>query len=374
MGQASTALPGIHFSFRNPASLAAFDRTGISVASVLQTRHPEDEAGDSRQNSAELPFVQLAFPVVKGFVLGGGYYRYLDFDGFVDTSTPFQGDSLPMRVTTDGGISVLSPQLARWFSPRLRVGVGVDFYTGSRERLRRIDFDPEVGVATTDSLAYRFGGVGASVGIQTAPLAGLLLGAAYRSGATLDGKLEFAPGVDLDDEDDGDGDDGEGGGDAAGPAREIEVELPAQLALGASYRFGRALLIAADVVTSDWGELAIADETDAAGEEVLEVGLGLEYSFPDRLAFLPEGTVLRTGFRTRNLPQRFAAEEVRERALTVGFGQIVGIGASNLDAAFEVGKRGSLSLNGLEEPFARLAVALSAFELWSPRSGRAGGP
>jgi hypothetical protein len=363
MGNASTALPGIQFTFRNPAALAVFDRTGISIASLLLTRQAEDAVAESRQNSAEVPFIQLAFPLGHDFVLGGGYYRYLDFDGFVDTATPFQGDSLPLRLTTEGGISVLSGQLARWLSPALRVGVGADYYTGSRERSRRIEFDPTQAVSTSDSTAHSFDGVGFSLGVQASPVGNLLLGASYRSAVTLGGELGVGPGVELD----GDGDDDGGGEDSAGEGAarsEIEVELPASLYAGASYRLSR-LMLAGEVEISRWSDFAVDGQTDPAFEDVLGIGLGAEYSFPSRALFLPAGTVLRAGARTRTLPKRFGGEEVRERAVSVGLGQVVGIGASNLDLSLEAGKRGSLGDNGIQESFFRLGIALSAFEKWA---------
>nr|MBA2564744.1 hypothetical protein [Gemmatimonadota bacterium] len=198
MGSTSTALPRIHFGFRNAASLAVFDRTGVTLTGTLQRRSPEDSAGSSSQSSMEFPLLQLVFPLPADFVLGGGVYRYLDFDGFVDTATVFGADSLPVRLTTEGGISVISPQLARRFTRFLRVGGGIDFYTGSRERNRRVAFDPETGVSTTDSIAHDFNGSGFSLGVQIAPFERLLLGASYRSGASLDGELTARPGFGLD--------------------------------------------------------------------------------------------------------------------------------------------------------------------------------
>lgn len=362
MGNVSTALPGIHFTFRNPSALAVFDRTGISIGSLLQSRTPQDAASESKQTSAELPFLQLAFPLGHGFVIGGGTYRYLDFDGFLDTTTPFRGDSLPLRLTTEGGISVLSPQLARWFSPALRLGAGLDFYTGSRERHRRIEFDPGQAVSTSDSVAHSFGGLGFSLGAQASPLEGLLLGAAYRSGVTLDGDLEVGPGA---------GEGGEDGGEGALPGQ-VEVELPSTFYASAGYRLRSGLLFAGEIESGRWSEFAIGGERAPDHQDVLGFGAGLEYSFPRRVLILPEGTVLRAGARSRELPRRFGGHTVRERALALGVGQVVGIGASNLDLSFELGKRGSLTENGLQEGFVRLGVALSAFERWTSRTPEPG--
>jgi hypothetical protein len=349
MGNVTTALPRIHFTFRNPAALAAFDRTGISIGALLQTRSPEDELAESRQNSLEVPFLQLAFPIAAGVVLGGGYYRHLDFDGFVDTSTTFDGDTLPVRLETDGGISVLSPQLAVRLSRLLRLGGGLDVYTGSRERRRRIEFDPEVAVPTADSTAHDFRGVGFSAGVHVEPVAGLLLGGAWRSGTTLTGELEVG-----DDDDDG-----------ARP--EIEVDLPSSWSLGASYRFGPRVTVAAEADVARWSEFAVDGVEDPEGEDTRSLGAGVEVSLPRRLLLLPEDATVRAGARTRTLPRRFGGQEVRERAVSVGFGHVVGIGASALDLSLEVGRRGSVSENGLAEGFVRLGISLAGFEQWASR-------
>jgi long-subunit fatty acid transport protein len=351
MGNVTTALPRIHFTFRNPAALSAFDRTGISIGALLQTRTPEDELAESRQNSVEVPFLQLAFPLVGGLVLGGGYYRYLDFDGFVDTSTTFGGDTLPVRLETDGGISVLSPQLAMRFSRLLRVGAGLDFYTGSRERRRRIEFDPDVAVPTADSTEHGFRSLGVSAGVHVEPVPGLLLGGAWRSGTSLEGELD----VD-DDEDDG-----------GAPRPEIEVKLPPSWSVGASYRFGPRMTVAAEAEFASWSDFAVEGVRDPEGEDTSAFGAGVEVMLPRRILLLPEDATLRAGARTRTLPRRFGGAEVRERAVSVGFGHVVGIGASALDLALEVGRRGSVSDNGIAEGFLRLGVSLAGFEQWASR-------
>jgi hypothetical protein len=370
MGNASAAVPGIHFTFRNPAALAGFDRTGISVASLLQSRRAEDATGESTQNSAEVPFIQLAFPLGSGLVLGGGYYRYLDFDGFIDTATLFRGDSLPVRLTTDGGISVLSPQLAGWLSRALRIGAGADFYTGSRKQRRDVEFDPDVAVSTSDSVEYGFTGLGFSAGVHVSPVNGLLLGAGYRSKVTLEGDLETAPGFDPDSDSDADGDqDPDGGTDPVETdtlfVEQIDVELPETIYAGASYRLNPRLLLAGELEIARWENFEIDGEPFGEGEDVVGFGGGVEYTFPRRLLILAQGTVLRAGARTRTLPQRFGGEPVRERAVSLGVGQVIGIGASNLDLSLEAGGRGSLDKNGIEEPFFRLGISLSAFEQWS---------
>jgi long-subunit fatty acid transport protein len=362
MGNAGSALPGIHFSFRNPAALAVFDRSGISLGGVLQTRKPEDANGDSRQNDGEVPFVQLAFPVTRGFVLGGGYYRYLDFDGFVDTETVFRGDRRPTRLRTDGGVSVLSPQLAYRVNRFVRLGAGVDFYTGSRERQRTVEIDSVIGVATTDSLGYSFGGTGFTVGAQIAPTRRLILGVAYRSSVTLDGDLEFGPGFDRENAD----------SDTIS-IHDIDVELPATLIGAASYRIGRGLVVAGEVESSAWGDFAIGRRHPPDYRDAMGGGVGVEYAFQHRIWQLPEGTLLRLGARTRDLPQQFGGNAVRERAASFGMGQVVGIGATSLDLALELGKRGSLEENGLEETFVRFGVSLSAFEKWASRTPEGGG-
>jgi long-subunit fatty acid transport protein len=362
MGNAGSALPGIQFSFRNPAALAVFDRSGISLGGVLQTRRPEDANGDSRQNDGEVPFAQLAFPLGHGLVLGGGYYRYLDFDGFVDTFTAFQGESLATRLRSDGGVSVLSPQLAFRINRFVRVGAGADFYTGSRELRRLIEIDPALGVPTTDSLSFSFSGTGFTVGTQIAPTRRLIVAAGYRSPATLGGDLDFAPGFDRE----------EASSDTASN-RDIDVDLPATIVGSVSYRFGRDLVVAGEVESASWSDFAIDDRPDPAYRDALGVGLGIEYALPSRLWLLPEGSLLRAGARTRELPRRFAGNTVRERAASLGVGRVIGIGATSMDLALEVGKRGSLDENGLEEAFLRFDLSFSAFEKWVGRTPEGGG-
>jgi len=61
---------------------------------------------------------------------------------------------------------------------------------------------------------------------------------------------------------------------------------------------------------------------------------------------------------------------VNEYGLSLGLGLPIGRANSRIDVAFQAGKRGDLSINGLSEMFFRLNFSVSADELWFVRDER----
>jgi hypothetical protein len=133
------------------------------------------------------------------------------------------------------------------------------------------------------------------------------------------------------------------------------VDLPKSIQVGGSARLAQGLIVAA---SGGWAEWSVAGTVeDAIGHDITWMGAGLEYQ---RLRLLGGDLPVRVGVRRGELPFSLTADAIEETALSFGFGWRFRNGLAVLSTAFEIGSRGDLAVDGLEESFTRATIS---FEL-----------
>ncbi|MGH7570458.1 MAG: OmpP1/FadL family transporter [Gemmatimonadota bacterium] len=344
MGGAPVGLTGETFTMDNPAWIAGVERAGLYLSLLGQRTTAEDGRTSGDFDDVVFPMGQAAFPA-WGAVIAIGYYQHLDFDASIESSVVFEGDTVPLGFTSNGGVGVLAPALAYRLNEQTSAGIGLEFYLGSREVVRSVSIPGEL--ATRDTLARDFGGVGLTMGITRELGKAMRLGLAYRLRPDLDSEVTRAGDPDL-------------------LGLESEIRLPDELLLEASMPLSERLRLGAGLRYAGWeGTLQedLADDETELGD-AWEVSGGIEFAPASPVAFVigPEAP-LRVGYRWRRLPIRIDGEPVAEWALAVGYSRGFS-DLSRLDVALEYGRRGDLEANGLSERFVRVGVGLGVFEIW----------
>ncbi len=346
LGGAGLALAGPTFSVDNPAQLARFTQAGISLSLLGQRTRVESADESARFDDVVFPMGQLVIPAWSGTAFGLGYYQFVDFDAALETTTEFEGDTIPVTFDSNGGIGVLAPSVSWAPDERIAVGASLDVYLGSRDIVRRVDAS-NLGtgvIATSDSLSRDFDGLGLTVGVERS-FGQARLGAAYHYRPTSTSRITRAPSVDL-----------------VGTA--TEFSLPDEVVAGGSAQLARGLRAAGILRWTRWSEIQASVLDGARLDDALELGGGIEWSPAERAALvLGPAAPLRAGFRWRRLPLILNGARVSEWSATAGYGRGFG-GRSRLDVVFEYGRRGTVDTNGLSERFLRLGVGLSTFEPW----------
>lgn len=336
------------FSLENPAAMAGFTRAGLYLSISGQRGSVEDASDSADLEDVWFPMGQFAIPAWNRFVLGAGYYQFLDFDAALESTVDLEGEPVPVGLETEGAVAVVAPTVARPLDPQTGVGVSVDFYMGSRETVRTIDVrDVEsTAIATADTTTRDFRGLGVTVGIERRLGERARVAAAYRVRPTLESDLARGPGA-------ADGDDGAS-----------EFDLPDEFIAGAAVALSSRILAAASVRYAGWEGLDGPTVDPDRLADALEVGGGIEWRPGERTAWLlgPEAP-LRAGFRWRRLPLRLEGEPVTEWTASLGYGR--GFGNRNrFDLVLETGRRGDLDAHGIAERFVRIGVGVAIFERW----------
>lgn len=339
LGGSGVGLLGGTFSLSSPADLTQHTEPGFGLAFS-----GEGVTIDGASSSVDTGRERIS--VIRAVAPFGDWALALAFGGdfdqdwnvrFEDTLALADGTTVPFEEARehDGGISTIDASLARRIGP-LSLGVSAQRLTGSLRQTftRRFneseDGGPPLNTAGgSQRLTYRAWRFRAGVSIAISDR--FLISAVGSKG----GDLTIDP------------DEGED--------PESTVALPTTVEVGASVRITDRLLVTASGGVSDWSEaIALADAT---AHDVTWVGGGIEYQ---GLRILGGDMPLRVGARRAELPFGTGASAIDETAITGGFGWLFRGGTAGLNVGLEIGSRGDLAADGVEESFRRVTIS---FEL-----------
>jgi hypothetical protein len=354
MGGIGVGLHGLVSPLSNPAAHARAVRRGAVVSLEAVERNvrlgeDEDEIGTTR-----FPLIAVVFPV-RHAVLTAGYAGYLDQSwGLLREGEQPLGETtvgFTDLMRSEGGVGQFQVGAAVPVGAHFGVGAAVGLHMGSQrvEYIRRFDTLVEGALDPySEAMSWRYSGPMAQVGVQWDPADIVRVGATVTWAGTLVGEP------------------------TEGRAVRRELELPLQVAGGASGVLVPGLLAAFSARWSGWGGTdheAIGLPGASGGAEsrdTWELGGGLEWA-PVR-AGARRTYPLRAGFQYRQLPFPFAAEPPTEWFAGGGIGLRVGADPRNplaaLDLAVQRGTRtaaGDAVTGDLTERMWRFGLSLSLY-------------
>ncbi|HEX8318507.1 hypothetical protein [Longimicrobium sp.] len=337
LGGIAAGFQGPHFSLVNPAALSGLPVAGVTL--TLQSDAFTLDGSADRVTTARFPAIQAAFPFGSRLVASIGYAAVLDqsWEAVIEDSLDIAGQRrfVRDRFVSRGGLSRFRAGAAYILVPRLDVGVGLDLYTGAlRDSVSRAFPDGGLFESATGT-DYEYEGLGVSVGARYRGSA-VTVAAAVTAAGDLTATATAA-------------------GDSAVESR--SYALPLKLDAGATARISQNALVAASFRWSGWSAADEALSQSGGARDVMHASGGLEY---EGLGLAGRPLPVRVGVRWTQLP--FAAGEgdqfSEERAITGGFGLVLGGGAAAADLSAERGTRdGGDPL--LSENFWRVSLSLS---------------
>jgi len=146
------------------------------------------------------------------------------------------------------------------------------------------------------------------------------------------------------------------------------VKLPYGIGVGLSWTLPNKLTLAGDFHFSNWKDFKYL-EADLQLSNKISAAIGAE--------FIPESNTLsaywkmihyRLGFRYENLGMKFANTELKEYALSAGFGLPLRRSKTFVNLGFEIGQNGTISNNLIQERFFRVMLGISIKETWFRKS------
>lgn len=346
-------LRGSAATFANPAAVAMANRRGAVVVleNVERTVRFGDESDDI--GTTRFPLINVVFPA-RGVVFTGGFGSYLDQSWALVREGEQQLGDVAVEyfdvMESVGGVGRLQFGAAVPIGERLGVGATIGLHMGGHrvDYRRQFDTGPDSPIQPyVESMSWRYRGPVAQVGAVWDPSDLLRLGGSVTWAGTLVGDS------------------------VEGRAARRELDLPLQVAGGASGYLVPGLLAAISGRWSGWGVTeagAIGVPTTglaSSSRDTWEVGGGLEWVRPRPGA--RRTYPLRIGAQYRQLPFGFIDEAPAEWLVGGGAGLVIGEPANPLglvDLTVQRGSRtaaGAGAVGSFSEDMWRVALSVSLF-------------
>lgn len=353
----------------NPASWTGLRYVSIQAGMTFEQYRISDAEQSIWQNRTSLRNFSAGFPFSEKyggtFGLGVRPYSTVNYRTGLRQQVPTgSGDSVETNLTYSGTGGVTEGFAGVSFKPVdwLSVGVSPSLYFGTIENRTLVDFPTsslnDAGYLNID----RFSGFGATTGVLIRATDDLRVGATFSTPATLDVERTQL-GIFR-----------EGGFEDTASLQESthQLEIPARMTLGATYRVGRTVLAGEGLIQSWDGHARL----EGTARNRLRTALAAEY--------LPSTSAASSGidrwtFRTGLWFEQtyYALEQGDINAMAVTFGFNVPFSStgrlgsgSGMDVAVELGTRGTTD-NGLtQELFGKFSLELAINELWFQDSRR----
>lgn len=336
LGGVSLGLGAGEISWTSPASVIGLPAPGLVAAYQYDQFTNDDAATDFTGQTARFPLILAAFPIADRFVAIAGYGAYLDQNWRLE-----QADTLTLggedvgivdRNSSEGGIARLRTGAAMEIIEGLGIGLTLDGYTGSVDRVRGRLFPGEATPGCCLS-SWSYTGLGYSAGIHYSAGDAFSVAGSASYGGTLKATSSDSLGTTT------------------------EYELPMLVRVGASARLAQNLLLAAGGSWDGWSSVDADLGTGAEVQDSWTAHGGLEW---DGMSFRDRPLPIRLGYRSGKLP--FATEGVTdgatEQAFTGGAGVLLGGGSIRSDFSIEVGSRSGEALPVLNESFWRFGFSV----------------
>jgi hypothetical protein len=354
MGGIGLGLHGVSGTLANPAAFSHATRRGAIIALESVERRVRFAGEDDVIGTTRFPLIQVVFPAGP-VVLTTGYGGYLDQswalarEGEQQVGNEAIGFTDVMR--SEGGVGQFQLGAAVPIGARLGIGATMGIHMGNQRVSYERRFDPDATERLDpylETFGWRYTGPMARVGARWDPADVLRIAASVTWAGTLVGDS------------------------VEGRADRREVDLPVQIAAGASGFLVPGLLAAVSGQWSGWsatdpGAIGLTvDGLALPARDTWEVGAGLEWS-----ASRPTATrhyPVRVGAQYRQLPFPFMGEAPSEWYVGAGTGLRVGTSPANPLASVDLSvQRGTRTApvagatGDLTESMWRIGLSVSLF-------------
>jgi len=286
-------------SSQNPAALALLTTVTSMFTSSTSWREVENPAGSASLRSTRFPQILVGGRVGRTpLALSFSYSTYADRDFTTASSGTLSPRGIPVAftdtLTSRGGISDLRLAGGWQLTPRIAVGAGVHFLTGSNRLNTRRVFEDSLFIPALQRAELAYQAIGVSAGVLVTPTAGLSLAGAVRKDGALSIERDSA---------------------AAG-----DVDLPLTLMGGARFRVRSRIDLSAQVSHRGWdvADSGLRANGAVGARSTIDVSGGIELINDPRR---PGDRPIRIGVRYATLPFLLAdTDQPSEWGVSIGSG------------------------------------------------------
>ena len=374
MGGTDMALrSNMYINMVNPAGISGIDSLSFvgSVGVAMNNTSYRTSDLSSKFSSASINHLAIAFPITKWWKTSIKLLPYstIGYQVF-DYSEVENGGHIQYEYNGSGGMDAISWTNAISITKNLAFGIDASYYFGKVEHNRSVYFPDSVYVF--NSLVREkvvINGFFFEAGLQYfQPLDEkntLGFGITYGNESKLNGATDYFALTFL-------GDDiyNNSTVDTIRKWEEEEgsVRLPYSIGAGISWVKKDKLTLAADFRFENWKDFEyLENRLDLSNK--ISASVGAE--------FIPESNTLsaywkmvhyRVGFRYEHLGIKFADNEIKEYAISAGFGLPLRKSKTFVNLGFELGQNGTIQNDLIQERFFRVMLGISIKETWFRKS------
>ncbi len=379
MGGGGYALAGIRYTnFANPAALSDQILTrfagGFSFESIKVSAEGFEQGTVA---SGTLSAVQIGFPLITNKTgLGISFSPYTRVSYRVDSPSSIISDpenggetALISRFGGSGGIQKLSLATGHRVSPRISLGLSLDYLFGIIEESQGSSFNSTLFVDRTVEKTLRLRGLTATVGGRYV-LPGLPTGKALVIGGTISlpttlvGKRALALTTSV-------------GSDTLSTTASGDVKLPLAWALGVAYQPEARWTFIADASYEGWSSFesdfdlpGYSASSNSEFDNRLRLSAGAEFWPASGRPFASYGS--RIGYRLgvysdQSYVSPDADESIRSVGITGGLSMPSLIRGTNIDLNIDIGRRGTTSNGLVKDRYIRFSLNINFGDRWFDR-------
>lgn len=374
MGGTDMALrSNMYINLVNPAGLSGIDSLSFvgSVGVAMNNTSYRTSDLTSKFSSANINHLSLAFPITKWWKTSISLLPYsaIGYQVF-DYTEVENGGNVQYEYNGNGGMDAISWTNAFSVNERLAVGLNASYYFGKVEHDRSVYFPDSIYIfSSMVREKVVINGFFFEAGLQYfLPLDEkntLGFGLTYSNEATLNGATDYFAITFL-------------GNDVYNnntvdtirkwSEERDDIKLPFSLGGGISWVNKDKLTLAADFRFENMKDFEYLDNS---------LDLSNRFTASFGAEFIPESNTLsaywkmihyRFGFRYENLGIKFADNELREYAISAGFGLPLRKSKTFVNLGFELGQNGTIQNDLIQERFFRVMLGISIKETWFRKS------
>jgi len=374
MGGVDVALRSpIYLNMKNPAGISGIDTMSFvgSVGLAMNNSSYRTSEASSQFTSSNINHLAIGFPITRWWKTAILLLPYSSVGYEVkDQQTTDNGVLTDFTYNGDGGMDAINWTNAFSITDNLAIGISGSYYFGKLEHTRMVKF-PDSAFIFNSMVNEKIllSGLFFEAGLQYyLPLDKdntLGFGLTYGNKSELKATTDYASYAFL-------GDELYNNGTLdtirTWAGAESTVDLPYSVSAGISWVKKNKLSLAADFRFEKWADFKYMD-SNLEFTNKIRAAIGGEY--------IPESNNLsaywkmvhyRVGFRYENLGMKFADTELKEYAVSVGFGLPLRKSKTMVNLGFELGQNGTISNDLIQERYLRVMLGVSIKETWFRKS------
>lgn len=374
MGGVDMALrSNLYINMMNPAGISGIDSMSFvgSVGVAMDNSSYRTSDLTSEFSSAHINHLAIAFPISKWWKTSVLLLPYSSLGYEVlDQSVLEENWNIDYTYQGEGGVDAVTLTNAFNVTDNLALGLSASYYFGKLEHTRTVTFPDSTFIFNTmvrekvllNGLVFKAGlqyflplddkntigfgltyGNKSSLNATTDYLAFDYLGSELYNNSTLDTVRKWSD-------------------------EPSTIEMPFNLGAGISWVKKNKMSIAADFSFENWENFKYKNSNLNLSNK-LRAAIGGEY--------IPESNTLskywkmvhyRMGFRYEHLGMKFADTELKEYAISVGFGLPLRKSNTFVNLGFEIGQNGTVDNNLIQERFFKVMLGVTIKERWFRQS------